>query len=185
VTLPLIHRKHAVENTEMLDFLKELVQGVPDPSAGGTVDLEAEGAEKKKRGKGKRPAAGAAAGAGASTSAAAAGSSKKSPVDPDVPAAPKKRRRKKKETLEAAAAAAAAVAAGASSAVPPDTNKMDKMAEDSHGEDHDYDGPAPRSRRMLDEDMAMKEDPDEYDADESMQPPPPPRSPIDEEDYED
>jgi Dr1-associated corepressor len=67
-------RKHAVETTETLDFLKELVQGVPDPSAGGTIDLEAEMAEnKKKRGKGKR-----------------------APTDPNAP----KRRRKKKGDLD-------------------------------------------------------------------------------------
>jgi len=53
------HLKHAVETTEMLDFLKEIVESVPDPSAGGTVDLEAENAEaaaKKKRGKGRKVA---------------------------------------------------------------------------------------------------------------------------------
>ena len=50
-------RKHAVETTEMLDFLKEIVEAVPDPSAGGTIDLESENAEaKKKRGKGKKTA---------------------------------------------------------------------------------------------------------------------------------
>ena len=50
-------RKHAVETTEMLDFLKEIVEAVPDPSAGGTIDLESENAEaKKKRGKGKKAA---------------------------------------------------------------------------------------------------------------------------------
>lgn len=39
----------------MLDFLKEIVEAVPDPSAGGTIDLESENAEgKKKRGKGKK-----------------------------------------------------------------------------------------------------------------------------------
>jgi len=49
------HLKHAVETTEMLDFLKEIVESVPDPSAGGTIDLEAENAEaKRKRGKGKK-----------------------------------------------------------------------------------------------------------------------------------
>ena len=39
----------------MLDFLKEIVEAVPDPSAGGTIDVEAENAEAraKKRGKGK------------------------------------------------------------------------------------------------------------------------------------
>jgi hypothetical protein len=36
-------RKHAIETTEMLDFLKELVEGVPDPSAGGSVSLDAPG----------------------------------------------------------------------------------------------------------------------------------------------
>ena len=40
------HLKHAVDTTEILDFLKEIVQAVPDPSAGGTIDLEAEAAEK-------------------------------------------------------------------------------------------------------------------------------------------
>jgi len=57
-------RKHAVETTEMLDFLKEIVQGVPDPSAGGTVDLDGENAEgaKKKRGKGKKSGAATAGG---------------------------------------------------------------------------------------------------------------------------
>ena len=46
----------------MLDFLKEIVQGTPDPSAGGTVDLDTENGEgvKKRRGKGKRAAAGEA-----------------------------------------------------------------------------------------------------------------------------
>ncbi|KAF8881619.1 histone-fold-containing protein [Infundibulicybe gibba] len=53
------HLKHAVETTEMLDFLKEIVEAVPDPSAGGTIDLEMENADaaKKKRGKGKRAGA--------------------------------------------------------------------------------------------------------------------------------
>lgn len=59
-----------METTETLDFLKELVQAIPDPSAGGTIDFEAENAEsKKKRGKGRR-----------------------APADPNAP----KRRRKKK-----------------------------------------------------------------------------------------
>ncbi|KAL7278163.1 hypothetical protein ACG7TL_008135 [Trametes sanguinea] len=46
-------RKHAIETVDMLDFLKEIVEAVPDPSAGGTIDIEAEAAERKKRGKGK------------------------------------------------------------------------------------------------------------------------------------
>ncbi|KIY44680.1 histone-fold-containing protein [Fistulina hepatica ATCC 64428] len=52
------HLKHAVETTEMLDFLREIVETVPDPSAGGTIDLDGENGEgqKKRRGKGKRTA---------------------------------------------------------------------------------------------------------------------------------
>ncbi|KAI0919716.1 hypothetical protein AcV5_001702 [Taiwanofungus camphoratus] len=55
------HLKHAVETVDMLDFLKELVEGVPDPSAGGTIELDGDAAEsaRKKRGKGKKPAEGA------------------------------------------------------------------------------------------------------------------------------
>ncbi|KAH9931755.1 histone-fold-containing protein [Amylocystis lapponica] len=58
------HLKHAVETVEMLDFLKEIVEGVPDPSAGGTIPLEAEpsDAPRKKRGKGKKPEGAAPAG---------------------------------------------------------------------------------------------------------------------------
>jgi hypothetical protein len=41
-------RKHAVETCEMLDFLKEIVANVPDPSAGGTIALEGENAPKKR-----------------------------------------------------------------------------------------------------------------------------------------
>ena len=51
------YSKHAVETVETLDFLKEIVAAVPDPSAGGTVDLNAEAQEKsaaKKRSKGKK-----------------------------------------------------------------------------------------------------------------------------------
>ncbi|EIW52784.1 histone-fold-containing protein [Trametes versicolor FP-101664 SS1] len=48
------HLKHAIDTVDMLDFLKEIVEAVPDPSAGGTIDIEAENAERgKKRGKGK------------------------------------------------------------------------------------------------------------------------------------
>ncbi|CAL1702669.1 unnamed protein product [Somion occarium] len=56
------HLKHAVETVDMLDFLKEIVEAVPDPSAGGTIDLEQEQAdkEKKKRGKGKKAEGGEA-----------------------------------------------------------------------------------------------------------------------------
>jgi len=50
------HLKHAVDTTETLDFLKEIVQAVPDPSAGGTIDLDADNQEggKKKRSRAKR-----------------------------------------------------------------------------------------------------------------------------------
>jgi len=76
-------RKHAVETVEMLDFLKEIVEPVPDPSAGGTINLEAEdnngGGEAKKRRapKGKKSTVGDEEEGGAP--------------------APKRRRRKKKE----------------------------------------------------------------------------------------
>ncbi|KAE9407690.1 histone-fold-containing protein [Gymnopus androsaceus JB14] len=53
------HLKHAVETTDTFDFLKEIVESVPDPSAGGTIDLDAlnaENASKKKRSKGKKAA---------------------------------------------------------------------------------------------------------------------------------
>lgn len=55
--------KHAVENVDMLDFLKEIVEAVPDPSAGGTIDVNAEPQEKekKRRGKGKRAEGGPSA----------------------------------------------------------------------------------------------------------------------------
>ncbi|KAJ3919545.1 histone-fold-containing protein [Lentinula edodes] len=51
------HLKHAVETIDTFDFLREIVEGVPDPSAGGTIDLDAlnaENASKKKRSKGKK-----------------------------------------------------------------------------------------------------------------------------------
>lgn len=77
------HLKHAIETTETLDFLKEIVEAVPDPSAGGTIDMESENTEstKKKRGKGKR-----------------GGASKEPPA---------KRRRKKQGEIEAEAEASA------------------------------------------------------------------------------
>ncbi|TFK21702.1 histone-fold-containing protein [Coprinopsis marcescibilis] len=56
------HLKHAVDTVETLDFLKEIVAAVPDPSAGGTIDLEAEGAAKR-RGKGRKVAAASSSGA--------------------------------------------------------------------------------------------------------------------------
>ncbi|VDB84610.1 unnamed protein product [Peniophora sp. CBMAI 1063] len=50
------HLKHAIETTDMLDFLKDLVENVPDPSAGGTVSLDGEDG-KPKRGRKKAAAA--------------------------------------------------------------------------------------------------------------------------------
>lgn len=58
------HLKHAIETTEMLDFLKEIVESVPDPSAGGTIDLQAEAAENAKRKRSKAKKNGAATGEG-------------------------------------------------------------------------------------------------------------------------
>jgi hypothetical protein len=54
-------RKHAIETTEMLDFLKELVEGVPDPSAGGKIPLDQPGENEQtsSRRKGKKAAANA------------------------------------------------------------------------------------------------------------------------------
>ncbi|KAF7331561.1 CBFD-NFYB-HMF domain-containing protein [Mycena kentingensis (nom. inval.)] len=77
------HLKHAVDTTEMLDFLKELVESVPDPSNGGTIDLEEVAAEKKRRGKGKKAAASNGDG---------------------EPAAPRKRRKRKADDEEEAEA---------------------------------------------------------------------------------
>jgi hypothetical protein len=75
----------------MLDFLKELVEGVPDPSAGGTIPLDVPGEgdqSASSRRKGKKAAANAADGAG----------------DEDGSRAPpaKRRRRKKKEEVREA-----------------------------------------------------------------------------------
>ncbi|PBK62614.1 histone-fold-containing protein [Armillaria solidipes] len=78
------HLKHAVETTEMLDFLKEIVEGVPDPSAGGTIDMDVEPAEGGKRKRGKAKKEGAAA------------------KDGNADGAPTKRRRKKKGEEEVA-----------------------------------------------------------------------------------
>ncbi|KZV65630.1 histone-fold-containing protein [Peniophora sp. CONT] len=46
------HLKHAIETTDMLDFLKDLVENIPDPSAGGTISLDGEDG-KSKRGRKK------------------------------------------------------------------------------------------------------------------------------------
>ncbi len=79
-------RKHAIETTEMLDFLKELVEGIPDPSAGGTISLDQPGENEQtsSRRKGKKAAANSA-----------------DDGDEDGNRAPptKRRRRKKKEEV--------------------------------------------------------------------------------------
>lgn len=70
-------RKHAIDTVDVLDFLKEIVEAVPDPSAGGTIDLVAEAAEK----------------------AAAKKKSRRKPVSTAEggPATPARRRRKKED----------------------------------------------------------------------------------------
>jgi len=74
--------KHAVETIDTFDFLREIVEAVPDPSAGGTIDLEAEASVegKKKRRSKKVAVPGIAEGEGG--------------------AAPKRRRKKKKADTE-------------------------------------------------------------------------------------
>ena len=88
-TPPSPSRKHAIETTEMLDFLKELVEGVPDPSAGGTIplDVPGDGEHTSSRRKGKKAAASAAEG----------GDEDGSRAPP-----PKRRRRKQKEEVREA-----------------------------------------------------------------------------------
>jgi len=51
------HLKHAIETVDMLDFLKEIVQAVPDPSAGGTRDVALESSEPARKKRGKRKSA--------------------------------------------------------------------------------------------------------------------------------
>lgn len=48
-----LYRKHAILHTPLLDFLKELVEAVPDPSNGGTIDESEVAPKKRTRGKGK------------------------------------------------------------------------------------------------------------------------------------
>ncbi|KAF9492378.1 hypothetical protein BDN71DRAFT_1396754 [Pleurotus eryngii] len=72
------HLKHAVETTEMLDFLKELVESVPDPSNGGTIDMDAQAPTNGEAPEGKKRRT----------------KSKKAAAHGDAP--PPKRRRKKK-----------------------------------------------------------------------------------------
>ena len=53
-----------VETTEMLDFLKVIVESVSDSSVGGTIDLEAEAAKNLKRKQGRTKKNGTAPAAG-------------------------------------------------------------------------------------------------------------------------
>jgi len=59
------HLKHAINTVEMLDFLKEIVENVPDPTNGGTIPEGGANGEKKKRrnrsGKGRSKKGAAAA----------------------------------------------------------------------------------------------------------------------------
>ncbi|KAG5641444.1 hypothetical protein DXG03_005218 [Asterophora parasitica] len=121
------HLKHAVETVETLDFLKDLVEAVPDPSAGGTIDLELENAEaaaKKKRGKGKK--------------AAASGDGEP----------PKKRARKKKGDADVEARRAEAEAAAKSE---PEHEHMREGEEDGHRSRHVASNYRPRSPNSDDE----------------------------------
>lgn len=112
-------RKHAVDTTEMLDFLKEIVESVPDPSAGGTIDLEAEAAEGSKRKRGKAKKNGAA-----------------------HTGEPKRRRKKKNDVDADADGAVEEVGGGAKSEVEGDTamdedDERDGYVESSHRDQED------------------------------------------------
>jgi len=43
------HLKHAINTVEMLDFLKEIVENVPDPTNGGAIPEAGSNGEKKKK----------------------------------------------------------------------------------------------------------------------------------------
>ena len=125
----------------MLDFLKEIVEGVADPSAGGTIDLDGENGEgaKKKRVKGKKAAA-----------SDGAGSSGGAPADGDQQ--PLKKKRRKKSEAQAGTRAAAA---------PTKQSKPRKMEAVVFEGDRDRD-----MEERSDPDHKM-EDPDEYEDDRS------------------
>ncbi|KAI0337863.1 hypothetical protein BDW22DRAFT_1339131 [Trametopsis cervina] len=88
------HLKHAIDTVDVLDFLKEIVEAVPDPSAGGTIDLAAEAAEKaaaKKRASRRKPV-----GDGEEGSAPAAPRRRRKKEDGDAaPSKPRSRARPK------------------------------------------------------------------------------------------
>ncbi|KAF8127852.1 histone-fold-containing protein [Boletus edulis] len=124
------HLKHAVETTEMLDFLKEIVESVPDPSAGGTIDLEAEAAEGSKRKRGK---------------------TKKNGTAPTTSGEQKKRRKRKVDVdadVDANGAGEEAVGGG----------KSEQEGDTAMDEDDDRDGYAEPSHRDQDADWRDDED---------------------------
>lgn len=123
------HLKHAVDTTEMLDFLKEIVEGVPDPSAGGTIDMDVEPAEGGKRKRGKAKKEGAAA------------------KDGNAEGAPTKRRRKKKGEEELAVVKEQEevkdVVMEPEPEPEPEQEEQDEgedQAMNGHGNDDDWDG---------------------------------------------
>ncbi|KAI0804573.1 histone-fold-containing protein [Irpex lacteus] len=123
------HLKHAIETVDVLDFLKEIVEAVPDPSAGGTIDLAAEAAEKaaaKKRAGRRKPAA-----------------------DGEEGSAPAPRRRRKKEDGEGAQSKPRS--RGRAKAVQPEEDDMDED-EDEPEPEEEVTGYAAGSRAQDDRD---------------------------------
>jgi hypothetical protein len=130
------HLKHAVDTTEILDFLKEIVQAVPDPSAGGTIDLEAEAEANKKR---ARPRTKRTPGA---ATAAATG-------EGGPPVTNSRRKRKKADIIPAVV-----------QDVPPDSVMVDARGNGggpSEGTD-DEDGEGTGGRRIAEDDEDYDED---------------------------
>ncbi|KAK0200375.1 histone-fold-containing protein [Desarmillaria ectypa] len=118
------HLKHAVETTEMLDFLKEIVEGVPDPSAGGTIDMDVELAEGGKRKRGKAKKEGTAAKDGGSEGA------------------PTKRRRKKKgeEQVKEQEEVKDVVMEPEQEPEQEEQDEREEQTTNGHGNDDDWDG---------------------------------------------
>ncbi|KAF5369269.1 hypothetical protein D9758_002787 [Tetrapyrgos nigripes] len=117
------HLKHAVETTEMFDFLKEIVEGVPDPSAGGTIQMETGTSEKKKKAKGKKAAA-----------------------DGEGAAAPKRRRKKKVEEN-----GDAATEGNQDEDATMGEGEKSEPEERMRDDDDDYDGRWEKQRRATDD----------------------------------
>jgi len=119
------HLKHAIETVETLDFLKEIVEAVPDPSAGGTIDLAAEAAEK---------------------AAAKKRASRKKPVEGEESAAPAARKRRRKEDGDGSPSKSRS-----KPRLRADDENMDQDEEEADHEDG-YDGQAAGSRAQDDDD---------------------------------